>query len=180
MLTKGMIMVIIGISGLIITLGIGAYTSRKYKKQLESVESAPSTLSLSEQLTKRKETKTMVKSKNHEQLNGSIPLQPLPEFNLGNEEDSVKIDTSNEHLKHNVSQEENSPMKADLGFGHFSNIDVEETTIMNKVDETLIIKQPENTMDEQQTTLLKQPDETILLERGNGDRTLILNQDIKK
>ena len=46
MLTKGMIMVIIGISGLIITLGIGAYTSRKYKKQLESVESAPSTLSL--------------------------------------------------------------------------------------------------------------------------------------
>ena len=62
----------------------------------------------------------------------------------------------------------------------FLNIDVEETTIMNKVDETLIIKQPENTMDEQQTTLLKQPDETILLERGNGDRTLILNQDIKK
>ena len=57
MLTKGMIMVIIGISGLIITLGIGAYTSRKYKKQLESVESAPSTLSLSEQLTKEKKPK---------------------------------------------------------------------------------------------------------------------------
>ena len=62
-----------------------------------------------------------------------------------------------------MSQEENSPMKADLGFEHFSNIDVEETTIMNKVDETLIIKQPENTIDEQQNTLLKQPDETIFL-----------------
>jgi hypothetical protein len=213
MLTKGMILVIIGISGLIITLGIGAYTSRKNKQQLENAESASSTLSLSEQLTRRKETKTMApKDKKHEQTS-SITLQPLPDFSLGNEEKTInKVAPSKVHPEQNEPQVESrnsiafgkqpvesipvletivmSESKADTKVVqnhkkadhqvHPTNSDIiAETTIMNTVDETLVMQQPKDTSDVKQTTILKRPDKETKLENDDRDKTLILNQSMK-
>lgn len=192
MLTKGMIMVIIGISGLIITLGIGIYTSRKYKRQLEYAESVPSNLSLSEQLTRKKETKTFAKSKKLEQSSGSIPLQPLPDFNLENGTNSVNSNSVHVHSDQNLSEQESFPVQEETSSS------VVQLTSRNSLDEhkvgnsilnenidnkTAVLKKkkpaegpvqtPKSDM-VAETTIMTKGDETSIMSKF--DETLIMNK----
>ena len=189
MLTKGMIMVIIGITGLIITLGIGIYTSRKSKQQLESAESAPSNLSLSEQLTRRKETKTLAQWKKQDQPIDSIPLQPLPELNLGNEIDASKVppeqdmsqgddhpsidlvqparesEKTSETTLMNTDKEERTVAVKGKQTNHQvqtpQSDKIPETSIMNEVAETAIMQQPKEAG--------KEAGETVVLQQSKKD-----------